>query len=409
MEGGRRRPHRRHGQRRRRVRPRSSGGLRTLQTGSIRTYAASLFIGVVLILGYYLSADAADDNRFSCHCSARCWCSSPAGAAIAPSARGWCATSRSSCRWSPSPRRSTCGGASIPPRPGFQFVENRTWLPQFGISYHLGVDGISLFLIVLTGFLTPLSLLCSWESTHKNVKLFSFFLLALESAMLGVFVSIDLFLFYIFWDAVLIPMYFLIGIWGYERRIYAAVKFILYTMVGSILMLVAIIGLSYAHGAVTGHADLRHHAALRHGAVVADGEVVLPRLRARFPDQGPAVPVPHLAARRARRGADRRIGHPGRRDAEDGHLRAAAIRVPALPERVRRYFAPYIAIAGGDRHHLRRAGRHGAARHEEAGGVFLGQPPRVRRPRPVLEHGAGRRRALSTRCSTTASARAGSS
>jgi len=132
--------------------------------------------------------------------------------------------------------------------PGFQFVENRPWLPQFGIAYHLGVDGISLFLVVLTGFLTPLALLCSWESTHKNVKLFSFFLLALESAMLGVFVSIDLFLFYIFWDAVLIPMYFLIGIWGYERRIYAAVKFILYTMVGSILMLIAIIGLAYAHG-----------------------------------------------------------------------------------------------------------------------------------------------------------------
>ena len=135
-----------------------------------------------------------------------------------------------------------------PAEPGFQFVENREWLPQFGISYHLGVDGISLFLVVLTGFLTPLALLCSWESTHKNVKLFSFFLLALETAMLGVFVSIDLFLFYIFWDAVLIPMYFLIGIWGYDRRIYASVKFILYTMVGSILMLVAIIGLSYSGG-----------------------------------------------------------------------------------------------------------------------------------------------------------------
>src|SRR6185437_7795758 len=134
----------------------------------------------------------------------------------------------------------------------FQFVERHAWLPQFGITYHLGVDGISLFLIVLTGFLTPLALLTSWQSIHKSQKLFSFFLLALETAMLGVFVSLDLFLFYIFWDAVLIPMYFLIGIWGYERRIYAAVKFILYTMVGSILMLVAIIGLSYAHMAATG-------------------------------------------------------------------------------------------------------------------------------------------------------------
>ena len=134
----------------------------------------------------------------------------------------------------------------------YQFVETHAWMPMFGIQYLIGVDGISLFLIVLTGFLTPLALLCSWESVHKNVKLFSFFVLALETAMLGVFVSIDLFLFYVFWDAMLIPMYFLIGIWGYERRIYAAVKFILYTMAGSVLMLVAIIGLSWAHAAANG-------------------------------------------------------------------------------------------------------------------------------------------------------------
>ena len=112
----------------------------------------------------------------------------------------------------------------------YQFVEQRAWIPQFGIQYYVGVDGISLFLIVLTGFLTPLALLSSWESVHKGIALFSFFMLALETAMLGVFVSIDLFRFYIFWDAMLIPMYFLIGVWGYERRIYAAIKFILYTM-----------------------------------------------------------------------------------------------------------------------------------------------------------------------------------
>ena len=134
----------------------------------------------------------------------------------------------------------------------FQFVERYAWLPQFGITYHLGIDGISLFLIVLTGFLTPLALLSSWQSVHKSVKLFSFFMLALETAMLGVFVSLDLFLFYLFWDAMLIPMYFLIGIWGYERRIYAAIKFILYTMAGSVLMLIAIIGLAWAHAAATG-------------------------------------------------------------------------------------------------------------------------------------------------------------
>jgi NADH-quinone oxidoreductase subunit M len=139
-----------------------------------------------------------------------------------------------------------------PTSAGFQFQERHDWIPAFGIQYYIGVDGISLFLIVLTGFLTPLALLSSWESVHKNVKAFSFFLLALETAMLGVFVSIDLFLFYVFWDAMLIPMYFLIGVWGYERRIYAAVKFILYTMAGSVLMLIAIIGLAWAHQSATG-------------------------------------------------------------------------------------------------------------------------------------------------------------
>jgi NADH-quinone oxidoreductase subunit M len=134
----------------------------------------------------------------------------------------------------------------------YQFVERHAWIPAFGIQYLIGVDGISLFLVVLTGFLTPLALLSSWDSVHKSVKMFAFFLLALESSMLGVFVAIDLFLFYMFWDFVLIPMYFLIGIWGYERRVYAAVKFILYTMAGSVLMLVAIIGLAWAYAASNG-------------------------------------------------------------------------------------------------------------------------------------------------------------
>jgi NADH-quinone oxidoreductase subunit M len=139
-----------------------------------------------------------------------------------------------------------------PANPDYQFVERHAWMPTFGIQYLVGVDGISLFLIVLTGFLTPLALLSSWDSVHKSVKMFAFFMLALESAMLGVFVAIDLFLFYMFWDFVLIPMYFLIGIWGYDRRVYAAVKFILYTMAGSVLMLVAIIGLAWAYDGING-------------------------------------------------------------------------------------------------------------------------------------------------------------
>jgi NADH-quinone oxidoreductase subunit M len=134
----------------------------------------------------------------------------------------------------------------------FQFVERYAWIPRFGIDYYIGVDGISLLLLVLTGFLTPLALLASWESVHKHTRTFCIFVLLLESAMMGVFVSLDLFLFYVFWDAMLVPMYFLIGIWGYDRRIYAAVKFILYTMAGSVLMLLAILGLAYYHSTLPG-------------------------------------------------------------------------------------------------------------------------------------------------------------
>ncbi|MEO7134051.1 MAG: NADH-quinone oxidoreductase subunit M [Vicinamibacterales bacterium] len=134
----------------------------------------------------------------------------------------------------------------------FQFVERYSWIPQFGIEYYVGIDGLSLMLLVLTGFLTPLALLSSWESIDKKIKEFSIFMLLLEASMIGVFCALDIFLFYVFWDFVLIPMYFLIGIWGYDQRIYAAVKFILYTMAGSVLMLVAIIGLSWVHQAATG-------------------------------------------------------------------------------------------------------------------------------------------------------------
>src|SRR6266849_6705401 len=134
----------------------------------------------------------------------------------------------------------------------FQFIERHAWIPAFGISYFVGVDGISLWLLVLTGFMTPLALLSSWEAVQKKTRAFCIFVLLLESAMLGVFVSLDLFLFYVFWDAMLIPMYFLIGIWGYDRRVYAAVKFILFTMAGSVLMLLAILGLAWLHSTAKG-------------------------------------------------------------------------------------------------------------------------------------------------------------
>lgn len=125
----------------------------------------------------------------------------------------------------------------------FQIQEKYEWVSLFNIHYHIGVDGISLFLVLLTTFLTPVAILCSWESIQENVKGFFVSLLVIETAMIGVFVSLDLFLFFVFWELTLIPMYFMIGMWGHERRIYATVKFILYTMFGSILMLVAILWL----------------------------------------------------------------------------------------------------------------------------------------------------------------------
>ena len=132
--------------------------------------------------------------------------------------------------------------------PGMQFEARRAWLADWGISYHVGIDGLSLWLVILTTFLTPLALLGSWSSIDRRVREFNIFMLLLEAGMLGVFVALDLFLFYIFWEAMLIPMYFLIGIWGHERRIYAAVKFFLYTMAGSVLMLVAFLVVYRAAG-----------------------------------------------------------------------------------------------------------------------------------------------------------------
>ncbi|MDO8141795.1 MAG: proton-conducting transporter membrane subunit, partial [Candidatus Brocadiales bacterium] len=114
-----------------------------------------------------------------------------------------------------------------------QFVEKLPWIPSFGINYYVGIDGVSLFLILLTTFITPLSILASWHIT-KSIKEYMIAMLVLETGMIGVFISLDLFLFYVFWELMLIPMYLLIGIWGGPRRIYAAVKFFIYTMAGSV-------------------------------------------------------------------------------------------------------------------------------------------------------------------------------
>ncbi|MBI3696669.1 MAG: NADH-quinone oxidoreductase subunit M, partial [Acidobacteria bacterium] len=133
--------------------------------------------------------------------------------------------------------------AWMPSAAGFQAQTDLVWISNPPIRYHVAVDGISLWLVLLVTFLTPICVLASWRHIETRVKEFFVFLLLLEAGMIGVFVALDLFLFYVFWEVTLVPMYFLIGVWGHERRIYAAVKFFLYTMAGSVLMLVAILWL----------------------------------------------------------------------------------------------------------------------------------------------------------------------
>ena len=134
----------------------------------------------------------------------------------------------------------------------FQMRERAAWIPQWGIEYRLGVDGVSLFLVLLTTVLTPIVVLASWGDIHRRVKEFFAFLLVLETGMLGTFVALDMFLFYVFWEVMLVPMYFLIGVWGGPGRIYAALKFVLFTMVGSLLMLVAILYCAWRVRTATG-------------------------------------------------------------------------------------------------------------------------------------------------------------
>jgi len=136
--------------------------------------------------------------------------------------------------------------------PDFQFEEVARWIPPLGAGYHIGIDGISLLLVLLTTFLTPLALLSAWRSIEERTKEFVLTVLALETGMLGVFVSLDLLLFFVFWEAMLVPMYLIIGVWGGGQRVYAAIKFILYTMLGSALMLVAILALYVQQGAASG-------------------------------------------------------------------------------------------------------------------------------------------------------------
>ncbi len=276
-----------------------------------------------------------------------------------------------------------------PATANYQFVERRSWMPSLGVSYHLGIDGISLLLVLLTTFLMPLTLLSAWHTIESRLKEFAITMLLLETGMLGVFVALDLFLFYVFWEAMLIPMYLIIGIWGGVNRVYAAVKFILYT-----LGRVAPHAGGHPRPLLPPRRGHRHvHLRPARARPVRPARRALPGppvpgLRPGVRHQGADVPVSHLAPRRPHRGADAGQRHPGRGAAEDGDLRVPAL-LPAAVPGGEHPLRPVDLRAGRHRHHLRRVGLHGAGGHQAAGGVLEREPPRLRDARPLHADAAG--------------------
>ena len=258
---------------------------------------------------------------------------------------------------------------------GFQYEVNNPWISNPNIHYHLGVDGISMWLVVLTTFLTPLCVLISWKSISERVKEFFILLLVMETALIGVFVALDLFLFYFFWEATLIPMALLIGMYGHGRRVYAAVKFFLYTMIASMFMLAAILWL-YAK---TGTFDFTAiQLAIQSGQVenfAGAATWLFLGFFIAFVVKVPIFPfrIPGSSTGCARRSSYSGLGSAGGGAAEDGNVRNVAIQSRPVSGTV----AEQCSLdhgAGADRNYLRRTGSDGAAQHEKADRIFINQP-----------------------------------
>ena len=229
----------------------------------------------------------------------------------------------------------------------FQFAEVHEWIPQFGVSYALGVDGIALVLIAMATVLTPVCILASWHDVDdarlgdraRNAKSYFALLLLLETFMIGVFAATDVFLFYVLFEAMLVPMYFIIGSYGGVQRSYAAVKFLLYSLAGGLLMLAAVIGLYVVSDG--GSQAFLFENLLGHGPGHRHRATAVRRLLRRVRDQGSTVAGAHLAPGRRRRGPARRCRPARRRAGQGRHLRDD----PALPSAVPRRLA--VGRAGG--------------------------------------------------------------
>ena len=243
----------------------------------------------------------------------------------------------------------------------FQYTENVKWLDDLGVSYSMGIDGIAVLLIGLTTLIGVIAVVWSWNSITYRGREYYITLLLLQTGMLGVFMALDLFVFYIFWELVLIPMALLIGIWGSENRVFAATKFFLYTLIGSLLMLIGIVATYQWYYERTGVRtlnilDLQQGWDLGAYSSLFQGHRVCGVLY-RFCHQDSALAVPYLVARCARASPDRGVGRPGRCHAQDGWLRSAPVQPAVVPGRGRGLGADCHRVVG-DRHHLRRRWLH---------------------------------------------------
>ena len=273
---------------------------------------------------------------------------------------------------------------------GYQFVSSHAWMEPLGVRWTVGVDGISLFMVALTALLIPIGLLAS--ANISRAKSFIAWMLLLEAGLIGVFLALDLILFFIFFEVVLVPMYFLIAGWGHENRRYAATKFFLFTMAGSAFLFVGILAGRVPAPQLRGLPDVRHAGPHPMGveqrrALVGDVQVVVHGLRDRVRRQDSVVPAPHVVARRAHRHADGRLGDPGRRAPEDGHVRVPALGGADVPAGRRRPRA-VAARRRGDRHHLRSDRRRDATQPETSRRLLVGRAPRVRRAGDLRAHAA---------------------
>jgi hypothetical protein len=253
----------------------------------------------------------------------------------------------------------------------FQFVERANWISLGGvtITYHMGIDGISLFFVLLTTILTFITIVSAWEVIQFRVKEFMVAFLVLETLMTGVFCALDFILFYVFFEGVLVPMFLIIGVWGGPNRIYSAFKFFLYTLLGSVLMLLAVLAVYFQ----TGTTDIEY--ALAHSELFPAylQKMALARVFCVLCRQGPDVAGAYLAARRSCGGSDGGLGDPRGHPIEAWRLRLYSLFVADLSARLGVFHA---ADLRAQRHcgDLYLAGGIGAARHEKAGRLLVDRP-----------------------------------